>query len=107
VGLGVGVDVWKVDPMDNRVPIVHFKPSPRLPLRLPSNGAKPQPPPLNLPTRNTSRTPHYSRSLTPKTMSPIFRRVAEGDKMVGEDDQLDNWDYINDVRRWRDLGSKL
>jgi hypothetical protein len=36
---------------------------PRLPLRLPSNSAKPlysQPPPLNLPTRKTSRTPHYS-----------------------------------------------
>jgi hypothetical protein len=62
----------------------------RLPLRLPSNGVKPQPPPLNLSTRNTSRTPHYSRSPTPKTMSPIFGRVAERDKMMGEGDQLDN-----------------
>jgi hypothetical protein len=50
---------------------------PRLPPRLPSNGAMPQPPPLNLPTRNTSRTRRYSRSPTPKTMSPIFGRVAE------------------------------
>ncbi|PVH68380.1 hypothetical protein DL98DRAFT_599576 [Cadophora sp. DSE1049] len=27
--------------------------------------------------------------------------------MVGEGDRLDNWDYINDTRRWRDMGSKL
>lgn len=27
--------------------------------------------------------------------------------MVEEDDQLDNWDYINNIRSWRDLGLKL
>jgi hypothetical protein len=51
---------------------------------------------------------HASRS--PKTMPPIFGRVAgrskrRYDKMVGEGDQLDNWDYIN--IRWVRLGSKL
>jgi hypothetical protein len=44
-------------------------------------------------------------------MPPIFGRVAERserryDKMVGEGDQLDNWDCIN-TKRWRVLGSKF
>jgi hypothetical protein len=52
---------------------------------------------------------HATRSQ--KTMSPIFGRVAERserryDKMVGEGDQLDNWDCIS-TTRWRDLGSKF
>jgi hypothetical protein len=52
---------------------------------------------------------HATRS--PKTMPPMFGRVAgrskrRYDRMVGEGDQLNNWDYINNIR-WIHLGSKL